>query len=131
MREIADVPLGASEPSAVTEALLDDLNTPKALAALQALAKEAAETKSPALKTQIFAAASTLGILQQNPEEWLGYSVSEDSVDVKAIESLLQQRKEARAGKNFKRSDEIRDELLGMGIAIEDTAQGTKWKKIS
>lgn len=131
LRDIADVPAGAPEPSAVTEALLDDLNTPKALAALQALAKEAAETKSPALKVQIFAAASMLGILQQNPEEWLGYSVSEDSVDVKAIESLLQQRKEARTDKNFKRSDEIRDELLGMGIAIEDTAQGTKWKKIS
>jgi cysteinyl-tRNA synthetase len=133
LREIADVPLDTNPPQdcAVMDALRDDLNTPKAIAALLALAKDAAESKSSALKAQIFAAASSIGVLQQNPEEWLGYGVSDDSIDVNYVESLLQQRTEARANKNFKRSDEIRDELLRMNIAIEDTAQGAKWKKIS
>lgn len=120
----------AVDSSALLEALEDDINTPKAIAALLAMAKEAAETKSPALKSQLIFAAKVMGILQQNPDEWLGYSVSDGSIDVQYIENLLQQRKTARAERNFKRSDEIRDELLKNGIAIEDTPQGAIWKKI-
>ena len=45
------------------------------------------------------------------------------------IESLIQERTEARKAKNFKRSDEIRDELKERGIVLEDTPQGTKWKR--
>jgi len=43
------------------------------------------------------------------------------------IESLIQARKEARAQKNFKRSDEVRDELLAKGVEIKDSPQGTTW----
>ena len=113
------------------DALCDDLNTPKAIAALLALAKEAVETQSPALKAQIIAAGNIMGLLQQSPEKWLGYTVSDNSVDSAKIENLLQQRTEARANNNYTRSDEIRDELTAMGIGIEDTADGTIWKKIS
>lgn len=133
LRDLADVtPDDTAEfaPS-IMDALCDDLNTPKAIAALLALAKEAVETQSPALKAQIIAAGNTLGLLQQNPEEWLGYAVSDDLVDATKIEGLLQQRTEARANNDYARSDEIRDELTAMGIAIEDTAEGTIWKKIS
>ena len=45
------------------------------------------------------------------------------------IEALLSERTAARKAKNFKRSDEIRDELAARGIIIEDTPQGTRWKK--
>lgn len=133
LRDLQDVPFEAGEglSSGVMEALCDDLNTPKAIAALVALAKEAAESRSPQLKSQIIAAASTLRILQQNPEEWLGYSVSSNDVNVKRIESLLQEREIVRRNKNYARSDEIRNELTAMGIAIEDTPDGAKWKKIS
>lgn len=132
LRDIADVTADDTTefPPTVMDALCDDLNTPKAIAALLALAKEAVETQSPALKAQIIAAGNTLGLLQQNPEEWLGYAVSDDSVDAEKIEDLLQQRTEARTNNNYARSDEIRDELTAMGIAIEDTADGTLWKKI-
>lgn len=132
LRDLADVPVmeDADLSAGMMEALCDDLNTPKAIAALVALAKEAAESRSPLLKAQIFAAASILRILQQNPEEWLGYSVSADDIDVKRIESLLQEREIVRRNKNFARSDEIRNELTAMGIAIEDTPDGAKWKKI-
>lgn len=45
------------------------------------------------------------------------------------IEALIAERNEARKNKNFERSDEIRDQLQEMGIILEDTAQGTRWKK--
>ncbi len=133
LRELEDV---ASEetndlPDSVINALCDDLNTPKAVSKLVALAKEAVETREPAQKAQIYAAAKTLGILQQNPSEWLGYTVADDSIDTAYIESLLQQRTTAKAEKNWARADEIRDEMTEMGIAIEDTPDGAIWKKIS
>lgn len=133
MREIDDVEydIQASAPDSFMDALCDDLNTPKAISALIAIAKNAAEAKTPATKSELYAAARTLNILQQKADEWLGYSVSENDVDENMINSLLQQRKDARAEKNYARSDEIRDELLEMGIAIEDTADGTIWKKVS
>lgn len=118
-------------PQEFTESLYDDLNTPKALASLSALAKDAATHKTPALKGQIYAAAKFLGILQHNPKEWLGYGVSDNSIDENHINSLLQQRTQAKKDKNFSRSDEIRAELTSMEIAIEDTPQGPIWKKIT
>ena len=45
------------------------------------------------------------------------------------IDQLIAERNEARKAKNFKRSDEIRDLLASKGITIEDTPQGTRWKK--
>ena len=133
MREIDDIDYDdqASAPDTFMDALCDDLNTPKAISALIAIAKNAAEAKTPAAKSEFYAAARTLNILQQNADEWLGYSVSGNDVDENMINSLLQQRKDARAEKNYARSDEIRDELLEMGIAIEDTPEGTIWKKVS
>ncbi len=45
------------------------------------------------------------------------------------IEKLIEERQNARKEKNFKRADEIRDELLNRGIILEDTREGVKWKK--
>ncbi len=50
-------------------------------------------------------------------------------VDVARIEKLIQERLDARKSRNFKRADEIRDSLLGEGIVLEDTKEGTRWKK--
>ena len=49
-------------------------------------------------------------------------------MDDASIEAMLDQRRAARAGRDFKRADEIRDQLAAMGIAIEDGPQGTRWK---
>lgn len=132
LRELKDVENhdNSDAPEEFLDALCDDLNTPKAIAAILALAKDAAESKDAHKKAQIYAATSLLGIAQQNPDEWLGYSVSDNSIDENHINSLLQQRTTAKSEKNFARADEIRDELTAMGIAIEDTPQGPIWKKI-
>jgi cysteinyl-tRNA synthetase len=45
------------------------------------------------------------------------------------VETLLAERKAARARKDWKRSDEIRDELITLGVAIEDTPTGTVWRR--
>jgi cysteinyl-tRNA synthetase len=52
----------------------------------------------------------------------------EDEIDAD-VESLIKEREQARADKNWGRSDEIRDELLARGIVLEDTSEGTVWKK--
>lgn len=132
LREITDIEYDENTdlPEDFINALCDDLNTPNAISALCQLAKKAAETKSSEDKGQFYAAAKTLNIAQQIPDRWLGYGVACDSVDENQINDLLQERKDARANKDYARGDEIRDELLAMGIAIEDTPNGAVWKKI-
>lgn len=109
-------------PQAVMDALCDDLNTPQVIAELNALAKA---DDLAGLK----AAGNMLGILQQKPEEWFADAQSGSDIDAAKIDDLLQQRTQAKADKNFARADEIRDELTAMGIVIEDTPEGPKWKR--
>ena len=60
----------------------------------------------------------------------LGLSYSEEKDDLsETVEKLIEERQNARKEKNFARADEIRDELLNMGIILEDTRQGVKWRK--
>jgi cysteinyl-tRNA synthetase len=116
-------------PEEFMNALCDDLNTPKAIAELVALAKKAAIEKTPESKGAVLAAAKLLNIAQKDPSEWLGYGEGKNK-DKEIINALIEQRKQARANKNFAASDKIRDELLEMGIAIEDSAEGTVWKRV-
>ncbi|HBR68851.1 MAG TPA: cysteine--tRNA ligase [Rhodospirillaceae bacterium] len=114
----------------IFDALCDDLNTPMALAGVSALAKQLADASDRENKKeimqQLLAAGRMLGILQQNPESWLGYGAGgEDS----EIDALLAERQQARKDKNFARSDEIRDQLAAKGIVIEDTPSGPKWRR--
>ena len=61
----------------------------------------------------------------------LGVKAKEEKEDLsEKVEALIKERAEARKEKNYKRADEIRDELKAMGIVLEDTSSGVKWKKI-
>lgn len=127
-----DVPAGAV-PARVMEALCDDLNTPQVIAELNELCRGLSNStaeRAREIKAQLLAAGNVLGLLQQDPAAWLGYGV-QDGVDAAAIEALLLERKNAKAAKNFARADEIRKSLGMMGIEIEDTPAGTKWRKAS
>lgn len=108
----------------VMAALLDDLNTPLAFAKLGELIKNINKSEpSGALKARLLATIDVLGIDMSEAAQDAG------DVDVAAIEALLEERTQARADKNFTRSDEIRDELAAQGIQIIDTPSGAKWKK--
>tara|TARA_B000000557_G_scaffold32178_1_gene23540 strand:+ start:2043 stop:3365 length:1323 start_codon:yes stop_codon:yes gene_type:complete len=121
-------------PKNVLEALCDDLNTSKALAEVNNIAKKLslAENLDEKIKykTRLLASANVLGILQHSPKKWLGIGQIQDNLDSKQIEDLINQRNEARKNKDFETADEIRDKLTKLGIEIEDTPNGTIWRSI-
>ena len=110
------------------DALLDDLNTPKAFAAMHELRGEAAKGATPAAAA-LKASAQLIGLLQLPPAQWLGFRPASATVDENKVVSLIEARNSARKAKNFKEADRIRDELKAMGIELEDTKDGkTQWK---
>ena len=114
----------------IIEGLYDDLNTPKVIAQLNVLSSEvstADENKKIEIKFNLLEVGKILGILQENPDKWLGYGKSEN-LNETVIERLIKNRNEARRKKNFDMADKIRDELKDMGIEIEDTSNGTIWR---
>lgn len=113
--------------AAFIEAMDDDLNTPEAIAVLFDLVREVNKTNDPALKALLKELGGVLGLLQQDPENFLKGDVSD--VDVAKIEDLITARREARLAKNFAESDRIRDELKAMKIELEDTKEGTTWRR--
>ncbi|HJR10827.1 MAG TPA: cysteine--tRNA ligase [Rhodanobacteraceae bacterium] len=125
---------------AIDEALEDDLGTPQALAALNGLAFKArylleherrplsdnATAELQRIKADLLGSGALLGLLQQDPEAW--FKRGSEHVDAAHVESLIEARRAARASRDFARADSIRAELAAMGIAIEDGADGTRWK---
>jgi cysteinyl-tRNA synthetase len=130
LRDLATVPVGAPlpVPAAVEAALSDDLNTPQALAELATLADAARQAGTPEAKAALLGGGAVLGLLQQDPEAWFRHG--SDAVDAGKVEALLEERRTARAAKDFARADAIRDELTAMGVVIEDGAQGTRWSVV-
>jgi len=118
-RIAADV--APSKPAvSVLEALLDDLNTPQAIAALHGLRG----SDVPALAGSL----RLLGFLSESAAQWEGRKQQASGIDAKQVESLIAERTAARARKDFKESDRIRDQLAAMGIAIKDSKDGTTWE---
>ena len=119
-------------PDNILYSLCDDLNTPEALAKLNELVNKLSKLSNDddikAYKEQILAVGNILGILQESPDKWLGIGQASDSVDVSKVDSLIEQRQLARDSKDFQKADEIRDELVNMGVEIEDTPKGTIWR---
>jgi cysteinyl-tRNA synthetase len=128
LRDLTGVALPAGElpvPPRIEAALCDDLNTPQALAELSVLADAARQSGSAEAKAALLGGGQLLGLLQQAPEAW--FRRGDEAIDEAHIEDLLEQRRAARASRDFARADAIRDELAALGIAIEDGAQGTRW----
>jgi cysteinyl-tRNA synthetase len=108
------------------DALADDLNTPKMLAALHELRGEAAKGAKPAAAC-LKASAQLIGLLQLSSSQWSALGTA--AVDEGKVVDLIEARNAARKLKNFKESDRIRDELKAMGIELEDKKDGTTtWK---
>jgi cysteinyl-tRNA synthetase len=110
------------------EAMQDDFNTPIALSVLFDLAREINKTQDEILAGTLKNLGNLLGILEQDPEDFLKQN-QHDVVAIEKIEKLILERNAARAEKNWAKSDQIRDELQLMGIIIEDAAGKTTWRK--
>lgn len=121
---------------AFLEALSEDLNISKALSLLDEMVTEAnekldANPKDKETKFQINAnlefIESILGIGSKNPFSYFQLGISEE--EKKEIETLIQERTQAKQERDFARADAIRETLTCKGIALMDTATGTLWEK--
>ena len=132
---LAHAEVGGEAPAFLNEkreefiaAMEDDLNTADAIGVLFTLAKEInilssdAATKKGTLTACLDTFNELAGVLG------LLYVTEEANLDGE-IEALIEERTAARKNKDFKRADEIRDQLKNMGIILEDTPQGVKWTR--
>jgi cysteinyl-tRNA synthetase len=112
-------------PPGILEPLCDDLNTPGAIAGLHALA-DAALAGDAAAAGGLRAAGAVLGLFNNTPTSWFHDGVGLDYQDV---EKLIEERRLARAAKNFARADEIRKLLEADDVLLEDGPAGTRWRR--
>ena len=114
-------------------AMDDDFNTPQAFAVMFELvnelntAKRENSAKAAALAGQLKQLGGVLGLLQQNPVEFLQGEAKDGELDNAAIEAMIQQRADAKVNKDYAESDRIRDELASQGIILKDSREGTSW----
>ncbi|HCH50550.1 MAG TPA: cysteine--tRNA ligase [Proteus sp.] len=118
------------------EAMNDDFNTPEAYSVLFDLAREVNRLKvvdingANGLAAVLRKLAKVLGLLEQEPEHFLQSGAKTESADdVAKIEALIQQRNDARKNKDWAAADIARDALTAMGIVLEDSSQGTTWRR--
>lgn len=133
---------GAAIPDAVHEivhkaeaALCDDLNTPLYFSYMHQIVSLFHSERDPAVQGSLAHALLSLGnavgLLQHAPKAWFeGGDRAQDGPSDDAIEALIQARRDARAQRDFKQSDVIRDQLKDMGIVLEDGPTGTTWRRV-
>jgi cysteinyl-tRNA synthetase len=118
---------GGRPSDVVIEALSDDLNTPQMIASLHGVRNSAASGNEQA-RDEFAASLRLLGFLSESAAVWKGRKQQASGVDAKQIDALISDRTAARARKDFKESDRIRDELATMGVVIKDSKDGTTWE---
>ena len=138
LRSVPDASMGegkgGNQADDVLEALEDDLNTPLAIARLHELAgtlnKVSAGDEQVRLASALLDAGSVLGLLQQHPEDWFKHPASDESVSsIADIERLIADRAAARDAREFGEADRIRKLLEAQGVLLEDTSEGTIWRR--
>jgi cysteinyl-tRNA synthetase len=118
-KEAADVHDGQLSDR-ILEALSDDLNTPQMIATLHGLRSSDLGTFAASLRF--------LGFFAESSAQWEGRKRKASGVDADRVNALIADRTAARARKDFRESDRIRDELAAIGIAIKDSKEGTTWE---
>ncbi|MGE3624435.1 MAG: cysteine--tRNA ligase [Bdellovibrionales bacterium] len=124
----------AKPPEAFEAALLDDLNTPLAIAELHEMVNALNRAGTPGeqapIKAQILAAGEALGLLQQDPEAWFKSQPASalGPTDIE-IDARIVARLDARKARNFAEADRIRDSLAAQGVILEDGPGGTTWRR--
>ncbi len=146
-REVSAHKIDWNEPYAARfkAAMDDDFNTPEAIAVLFDLANEVNKTNDASKAASLLGLGAVVGLLQRDPNDFLQQkvirtAVSEnanmvDTVDAEvtwsdeAIAIRIVARADAKKAKNFAEADRIRKELADYGVILEDTPQGTTWRR--
>lgn len=119
-------------------AMCDDFNTAEAMAVLFELAKELnrALKEEDAEQAKVFYSTlrhltNILGLVQHNVDDFLRSDIGQEALGLSEseIEELIQQRVDAKKAKDFTKADSIRQNLLDQGVVLEDTRQGTLWRR--
>jgi cysteinyl-tRNA synthetase len=121
------------------ERMDDDFNCAGAMAILHAIAgeinqqrRDGDEQAAAASAAVLVRLGSVLGLLQQNPELFFqGVSGSGQSSELSAadIDAMIQARADARKARDFAGADRVRDQLLEQGIILDDSREGTSWRR--
>jgi cysteinyl-tRNA synthetase len=147
--EISDAEIDWQHPTAARfkAAMDDDFNTPEAIAVLFDFATETNKSNSLESATLLKKLGSVLGLLSQPPDDFLqgdvvkaisgqqistelgALSPATENLTREGISSMIERRAEAKKAKNYAEADRIRKELSDAGIILEDTPQGTTWRR--
>jgi cysteinyl-tRNA synthetase len=131
-----DAAYGRTYRDRFAAAMDDDFNTPEALAVIFELAhevnrlRESGEPEAAQAGALLRELGGVLGLLQGDPEVYLRGGGAAGGPDEAEIEAWVARRNEARKNKDFAESDRIRDWLKEQGIVLEDTPQGTVWRRM-
>ncbi|WP_456236413.1 cysteine--tRNA ligase [Facilibium subflavum] len=120
---------------AFTSAMDNDFNTPEAISVLFTLAKEVNKMRQMNMSdARLYAnllhkLASVLGLLKHDAQSYFADVTKEGAIEVAEIETLINQRLTAKKQKDWVKADDIRNTLAEYGIVLEDTPDGTTWKR--
>ena len=136
LREVDEIPIDEVNiaDTSFYAALCDDLNTPLAISELHSMTKRintGSSSEKRIAKSELLAAGSLLGLLDCEPTTWLQGGLDLISISPEEIESLILEREKAKKAKNYARADEIRGLLTGKGVLLEDSSDGTRWRRSS
>tara|TARA_B100000029_G_C17583560_1_gene960443 strand:- start:813 stop:2186 length:1374 start_codon:yes stop_codon:yes gene_type:complete len=131
--QMLEINLHSSHFKKFVKAMDDDFNVPEALAVLFDLAKvinknkeDGNEDEASLLAGELVAMSEPLGLLQQDPQSFLKSGVNMDELE---INKLIKEREDAREGKDYSKGDKIRDYLFEQNIILEDSKEGTFWRR--
>ena len=70
-----------------------------------------------------------MGLLQQDPEAWFKGARGGDTISAEEIEELIAKRNQAKADRHFQTADAVRNQLKELGVTLEDSREGTQWRR--
>ena len=126
---VADIDWGNDFAARFAAALNEDFDSHGAISVLFELAGEINRQRSATLSALLKALGGLIGLLERDHMVYLRGDAAAGGLDEQAIEQLIADRAAAKKGKNFAEADRIRDELKAAGIALDDSLQGTSWRR--
>tara|TARA_A100000164_G_C21912951_1_gene776637 strand:- start:843 stop:2243 length:1401 start_codon:yes stop_codon:yes gene_type:complete len=137
LKKLEDIKLAKTNtqlPRELEECFYDDFNLSKVFVYLNKICKNKEnfhdQEKKKVLKNNLLLVGKILGIFNQNPNSWFKKENDSKVKDTKNIEILVEKRDLARRNKNFNLADDIRKQLLKLGVKIEDGPKGGVWRWI-